>query len=66
MQALHGNTQLAPADRHQQMKSINQQTQQQMATVLTPDQMTQLKAMRHHGHWHHGQNGEEPAQAPSA
>jgi hypothetical protein len=33
----------------QQMKAIHQQTMQQLATVLTPDQLQQMKS-RHHGH----------------
>ena len=57
MQAIWQNQQLAPQDRHQQMRTLNQQAETQMATVLTPDQMTQLKAMRH-AHGHHGQNGD--------
>ena len=63
MQALWQNQQLTPDARHQQMQTIHQQTEQQLSSVLTPDQMTQLKAMRHHGHWHHGQNDND---APAA
>ena len=65
MEALHGNTQLAPADRHAQMKSINEQAEQQMSAVLSPDQMVQLKAMRRGGH-HRGQNEQngDNSQAP--
>lgn len=65
MQAVWQNSQIAPQDRHQQMRAIDQQTEQQLSTVLSPDQLTQLKAMRHHGHGRHGQNG-ETGQAPSA
>ena len=68
MQALWQNQQLTPQDRHQQMRSINEQSEQQMSGVLNPDQMDQLKAMRHHGH--HGQAGQgnedQSNQAPSA
>ncbi len=63
MQALHQNTQLSEGDRHQQMRSINEQSEQGMSGILTPDQMTQLKAMRRAGR--RGQGG-EPSQAPSA
>lgn len=63
MQALHQNQQLTPQDRHQQMRSINDQAQQGMSTVLTPDQMTQLKALRHE-HRHHMEDG-EANQSPS-
>ncbi len=67
MQALMANTQLAPEDRHQQMKAINQDSQGQMAAVLTPDQIAQLKEMRHHGHGHHGPDNQpnENGQSPS-
>ena len=65
MQALWQNQQLAPEDRHQQMRTINQQAEQSMASVLNPEQMTELKAMRHHGHHHHGQDGDQ-GQAPAA
>ena len=65
MQALWQNPQLTREDRHQQMRSINEQTAQQMSGVLSPDQMAQLKAMHHHGR--HGHDGEtQPNQAPSA
>lgn len=68
MQALWQNQQLTPQDRHQQMRSINQSTEQQMAGVLSPDQMTQLKAMRREHRGHHGQregeNGNQ-GQSPS-
>jgi periplasmic protein CpxP/Spy len=65
MQALWQNQQLAPQDRHQQMRSINQTAEQQMATVLSPDQMAQLKALRHgRHHGPHGENG-DGTQQPS-
>lgn len=52
-QALRQNTALTPEQRHEQMKAIHQSTEQQLATVLTPDQLQQLKTMRHghHGGW---------------
>ena len=70
MQALWQNTSLTPEQRHEQMRSIQQSTQQQLATVLTPDQLQQLKAMRHnhHGNWQRGPNGDnqgQPANPPS-
>ncbi len=63
MQALHTNQQLTEEDRHQQMRSINQAAEQQMTTVLNPEQMAQLKAMRHSRH--HGpysENGDNTQQ----
>jgi Spy/CpxP family protein refolding chaperone len=62
---------LTPDQRHEQMKAIHQNTQQQLATVLTPDQIQQLKAMRHnhHGNWQRGPNDNnnqgQPATPPS-
>ena len=65
VEALRANQQLTPQDRHQQMRSIIEQSEQGMSSILSPDQMAQLKAMRRHGH--RGGNGEaQPNQAPSA
>jgi periplasmic protein CpxP/Spy len=66
-QALHQNASLTPEQRHEQMKAIHQTTEQQLATVLTPDQLAQLKAMRHNhrGYGPHGQ-GQQPQNPPSA
>ena len=65
MEALKGNTQLSPEDRHQQMRSINQTAEGQMSGILSADQMTQLKAMHHHGH-RGPDGGADPNQAPPA
>jgi protein CpxP len=70
-QALFQDKSLTPDQRHEQMKAIHQNTQQQLATVLTPDQIQQLKAMRHnhHGNWQRGPNDNnnqgQPATPPS-
>jgi protein CpxP len=40
---------ISPDVRKQQMRAIRQQTRQQLATVLTPDQLQQIKS-HHHGH----------------
>lgn len=63
MQALWQNQQMTPQDRHQQMHAIQQQTEQAMSGVLSPDQIAQLKAMHHHNHG--GEQNGEPAQAPT-
>jgi Spy/CpxP family protein refolding chaperone len=69
-QALMQDQSLTPQQRHEQMRSIHQNTEQQLATVLTPDQLQQLKTMRH-GHRHFGPRGpngddnQAPPQAPS-
>jgi protein CpxP len=65
MQALWQNQQLAPEDRHQQMRSINQTAEQQMAGVLSPDQLAQLKAMRREHRHGGGRNGDQPTTPPA-
>lgn len=47
--ALNNNTTISPIVMKQQMKAIHEQTMQQLATVLTPDQLQQMKSL-HHGH----------------
>jgi Spy/CpxP family protein refolding chaperone len=63
-QALFQDQSLTPDQRHEQMKAIHQSTEQQLATVLTPDQLQQLKSMRHghRGGGQHDSNG-NPTQA---
>jgi DNA replication protein DnaD len=46
MAALHNNTSLTEDQRREQARSIFKDTHDQLATVLTPDQMQQLKSMR--------------------
>jgi len=43
---LRSNTALAPADMHKQMRAIQRSTRSQLSTVLTPDQMQQLKSIQ--------------------
>jgi hypothetical protein len=45
------------------MHALMESTHQQLATVLTPDQIEQMKAMRHNRRHGHGQN---PDQNPDA
>ena len=47
--ALKSDTTITPMIAQKQMHAIRQQTRQQFAAILTPDQMQQLKS-RHHGH----------------
>ena len=47
MTALRGNTALTKDQRHEQARTIFKDTHDQLATVLTADQMDQLKSMRH-------------------
>jgi len=70
-QALMQDQSLTQDQRHAQMKAIRESTQQQLASVLSPDQMQQLKSMRHgrRGGWgQHGPNGnsnQAPQQNPT-
>lgn len=43
---LRSNTSLTPDQRREQFRAIHQDTQSQLAGVLTPDQMQQLRSMR--------------------
>jgi protein CpxP len=47
--ALKSDPTITPMIAQKQMHAIHQQTRQQLATILTPDQIQQLKS-RHHGH----------------
>jgi hypothetical protein len=67
-QALMQDQSLTPQQRHEQMRSIHQNTEQQLATVLSPDQIQQLKTMRH-GHRRfgpRGPNGDNQTPQPQA
>lgn len=44
---LRSNTSLTPDQRREQFRAIHQDTQSQLSGVLTPDQMQQLRSMRH-------------------
>jgi protein CpxP len=58
--ALNNDTTISPVVMKQQMRTIRQQTMQQLATVLTPDQMQQLRSM-HHGNG----RGQQQQSAPT-
>ena len=48
--ALKNDTTISPMIAHKQMHAIHQQTRQQLATVLTPEQLQQIHAhRRNHG-----------------
>lgn len=47
VQALRADTSLTDVQRKRQMKTIHQTAKMQLSNVLTPDQMKQMKAMRH-------------------
>jgi protein CpxP len=46
---LKNDTSITPLVAKQQMRAIHKDTKQQLATILTPDQLQQMKAL-HHGH----------------
>jgi len=60
--ALRANPALAPADLHKQMRAIVQSTHQQMSSVLTPDQMQQLRSIQQS----HRSKSPQAAPAPAA
>jgi Spy/CpxP family protein refolding chaperone len=62
--ALRSNAALSAQDMKRQMRSIHKETRQQLNAVLTPEQIQQMKTMRH-GH-KAPQQGTSPAVAPSA
>ncbi len=55
MEAIRSNGQLTQHDARQQMKALHQSTEQQLAAILTPDQLNQMKQMRRGPHGQHGQ-----------
>jgi len=59
--ALQSNPALDRKDLHRQMHAIQQDTQQQLAGILTPDQLQQMKSL-HHGHGPHGPGQNPPPQ----
>lgn len=48
--AVRANTSLAPKDARKQIRAIVENTRTQLSTVLTPDQLQQLKSMHARGH----------------
>ena len=60
--ALRSNAALAPADVRKQMRAIRQSTQQQLNSVLTPDQMQQFRSIQHT----HREKGQPSTPAPAA
>jgi Spy/CpxP family protein refolding chaperone len=55
-QALMQDSSLTPDQRHEQMHSIQQSTRQQLASVLSPDQLQQMKTLRHNHRRFNGPN----------
>jgi periplasmic protein CpxP/Spy len=65
MQALRSNTSLTQDQRREQAKAIFKETRDQLAQVLTPDQMQQLKSMRHNFRGGRHQQPQQPQQPQS-
>ena len=63
--ALKNDTTISPVVMKQQMRAIHQQTRQQLAAILTPDQLQQLKA-HHHDHGAPSQTQPQPPTNPQA
>jgi protein CpxP len=59
--ALKNDTTMSPMIMHKQMHAIHQETRQQLATVLTPEQLQQIRAHRHN---HDAPAQTEPLAAP--
>jgi periplasmic protein CpxP/Spy len=66
--ALRSNTTISHEEWKQQVRTIHESTKQQLATVLTPDQLQQMKATHHHRHGAPGQTQPQgqPQAAPPA
>jgi Spy/CpxP family protein refolding chaperone len=63
MEAIHSNGQLTQQDARMQMRALEKSTHDQLATVLTPDQLQQLKQMRRGPHG--GPRGQWQGQPPA-
>jgi periplasmic protein CpxP/Spy len=62
--ALKSGDQTDPKTFHKQMHAIQRDTQQQLAGVLTPEQLEQMKSMHHGGH--HGPPPQPATPSPTA
>jgi periplasmic protein CpxP/Spy len=53
---LRSDTSLTPDQKKEQLRTIHQNTKQQLSSILTPEQMEQMKSFRgHRGSHHQGQ-----------
>jgi periplasmic protein CpxP/Spy len=62
MTALRNDTTISPVVMQQKMKALHQQTRQQLASVLTPEQLQQMKS--HHNN-HRGPSQTQPLTPPA-
>jgi Spy/CpxP family protein refolding chaperone len=70
METIRSNGQLTQQDAHMQMRALMKTTNDQLSSVLTPDQMQQMRQMRRgphgmHGQWQGGQQQAPPPPPPS-
>ena len=67
MEALHGSSDAAPADRHEKMMSIHQTEQNNIRAVLNDEQKTKFDAMQSRMREHHEEHmhGNPPPPPPS-
>ncbi len=59
--ALRADSSLTPDARKQQMQELRKITREQFASVLTPEQMEQMKTLRHGHRFQHRQGQTQPA-----
>ena len=64
MEAIRSNGQLTQQDAHLQMRALEKSTHDQLAGILTPDQMAQMRQMRHQMRGPHGPPPDGDPQAP--
>jgi protein CpxP len=66
MEAIRSNTQLSQQDARRQTRDLTKSTQDQLANILTPDQMNQMKAMRKERGAGNGAGQQPPPPPPAA
>ena len=62
MKALWSDTSLSQDQKKEQMRAIHQNMKEQLSTILTPDQLQQMKSF--HGHHRGGQPQTQPLTPP--
>ena len=60
-EAVLDNSSLSSAQKQTQLQQIRQNTQMQLSSILTPEQLQKMHSMRHGRGWHNGQAGGAPA-----
>lgn len=62
MEAIHNNGQLTQQDARMQMRALQKSMHDQLAAILTPEQIQQMKEMRRGPHGPGGPRGQFPGQ----